>query len=141
MISDSTLNGWKTQRGAFFGRLLLEDIDGVEWKVAEAFGYVSLAGDCILVPAGFETDLASVPAIGRWLFPRSGRYNEAAVCHDWMYWTHFSGDRMKCDRLFREMMAYLGVGRIERNVMFMAVRVGGWGVWNRHVISGRIPSE
>lgn len=132
MSSDTVKTGWTATRGAFFGRLVLCDLDGVEWETAESFGYVSLDGDCILVPAGFRTDLASVPAIGRWLFPRSGRYNEAAVCHDWMYCTQMFQDRMKCDRLFREMMSYLGVGRIARNVMFMAVRVGGWGVWRRH---------
>lgn len=39
----------------------------------------------ITVPAGFLTDLASVPAFARMLVGRVGPHLEAAIVHDWLY--------------------------------------------------------
>lgn len=40
--------------------------------------------DTIIVPAGFETDFATVPAIVAWLIERFGTFTAAAVVHDWL---------------------------------------------------------
>lgn len=40
--------------------------------------------DVIHIPAGFRTDLASVPRIFWWLMPPTGVYEQAAVLHDWL---------------------------------------------------------
>lgn len=40
-----------------------------------------------IVPAGFTTDLASVPKFLWWILPPFGRHSRAAVLHDWLYTT------------------------------------------------------
>jgi hypothetical protein len=35
-------------------------------------------------PAGFRTDLATVPRVVTWLIPRFGVYTLAAILHDWL---------------------------------------------------------
>lgn len=41
----------------------------------------------MIVPPGFVTDLASVPDLAEPLLPRSGEYSNAAIMHDYLYWT------------------------------------------------------
>src|SRR5438093_7156274 len=38
----------------------------------------------VKVPAGFVTDLASVPVFLTWIFPRYGKYTKAAILHDYL---------------------------------------------------------
>jgi hypothetical protein len=104
----------------------------------------------ITVPKGFLTDFASVPRripfllpdfiakrlpvwvrwIGRigiplWLiFPPSGRYNKAAVVHDWLYRGKIV-DRFLADAVFRYLMKELKTPFWKRFIMFYAVRLGG----------------
>jgi hypothetical protein len=84
--------------------------------------------EVITVPAGFVTDFASVPW-GLWnLFPPLGRWARAAIVHDFLYETRglFGRySRSRCDDIFREAMAVVGVGKVQRNLMWAAVRVGG----------------
>lgn len=72
----------------FIGPLKLEDLgDGRRWRTLEEVCYEVGApgsGWAITVPAGFVTDLASSPWWTWWFMPPSGRYNRAAVVHDWL---------------------------------------------------------
>src|SRR5262245_38142541 len=43
--------------------------------------------DPFTVPAGFVTDLASIPRIFWSALPRDGEYAYAAILHDYLYWT------------------------------------------------------
>ena len=45
---------------------------------------VTLGGRSWTVPAGYRTDLATVPRIFWWAIPPTGAYEIAAVLHDWM---------------------------------------------------------
>lgn len=61
----------------------------------------------IIVPAGYETDFASIP---KWVLPmiidNKGRINDAAVPHDYGY-THLSKEgwsKRDVDRMFRDAM-------------------------------------
>jgi len=102
----------------------------------------------LVVPAPFETDLASVPRILTWLIPRYGRYTKAAVLHDY-FCTYFKQERIEllptpaqvaagtaaeeertsfdlqdrsdADELFRWTMRELGVGPTTRWYMWTAV--------------------
>jgi len=82
-----------------------------------------------VIPAGFVTDGASVPR-GLWnLFPPFGRYNKAALLHDWLY--QFGAmTRAQADWVFLEAMKELGVGFLTRWAMYSGVRAGGWVAWN-----------
>lgn len=74
------------------------------------------------IPAGFTTDLASVPRLPGmfWLF--GGKARRAAILHDFLYSTHYP--RRRADLVFR--MAMEGeVPTWARWIMWAAVRVGG----------------
>jgi hypothetical protein len=91
--------------------------DGKTWYLRRAFGYdvgTEGSGDTINVPIGFLTDFASVPRPLWWLFPRWGRYGNAAVVHDFGYWDQ-SRKRPEVDRIFLEGMTVLGVGWFTRS--------------------------
>lgn len=94
------------------------------WKTEHEFTY-TWGKYRITVPAGYVTDLASVPR-GFWnLIPKDGTYDQAAVLHDYIYGTH-SFDRKTCDRIFLEAMKELGVGWWTRGTIYNAVRAFGW---------------
>jgi hypothetical protein len=100
----------------------------------------------ITVPAGFVTDLASVPRWGWLIIPPDGPWVKAAIIHDYLYATGGTGiwkghepsmtrpqpySRRETDRIMREAMENRGVGRIARSIIYAAVRIGGgpgWGV-------------
>jgi len=75
------------------------------------------------VPAGYCTDFASVPRWLWWLFPPRGRWNRAAIVHDYLYERHV--DRFVADAMFRAGMKDLGVPWLPRLAMYYAVRLFG----------------
>ncbi len=78
-----------------------------------------------IVPAGFLTDLASIPRWATPIIPKLGHHLRAAVAHDWLY-EHDEGlKRIQCDDLFFDGMKLDGVSRSRRNIMYQAVRIGG----------------
>lgn len=96
-----------------------------KWLVWQEIRYAG-GGESYTVPAGFETDFASIPR-GLWnLFPPTGRYAPAAVLHDWMY-VEAVLTKADADRIFRESMKELGVPYWKRWVMWAAVRSFGKG--------------
>ena len=66
--------------------------------------------------------------------PFTGLYRKAALFHDYFYQFHVDGcggaiTRIEADRMFLEMMKFLGVARWRRNLIYFGVRVGGWASW------------
>ncbi len=116
----------------FRTKLWLEDTgDGEHWIVCAPFEYEStLLHGIVVVPVGAETDLASVPRLVRGMVPKSGKYSRAAVLHDAGYrgtLRTVTGERINlikplCDKLFLEAMELAGVGKVQRQLMFRAVR-------------------
>ena len=103
------------------------------WKVERGFRYYigeEGSDNYVDVPAGFETDFASVPRIFWIILPPAGEYTPAAVVHDSLYNTHLM-DRAKADRVFLEAMKVLKVPLWKRRIMYRAVRIGGGFVWSR----------
>lgn len=82
------------------------------------------SADVIRVPAGFVTDLASIPRVMWNLLPPHGRYAKAAIVHDYMY-ASASGPRAKADRIFFEAMRVLKVKMSVALLMYTAVRFFG----------------
>jgi hypothetical protein len=79
-----------------------------------------------LDPAGFVTDLTSVPAVFAWLVPRSGVHLPAALLHDALVAgpDQYRGpriERLEADRIFRDSMASLGTSLARRWLMWAAV--------------------
>lgn len=98
------------------------------------------------LPAGFETDLASVPKLFHWWIGPSD-LRAASLPHDLIYrcagclprhlyqvdgreqgqpWA-----RHAADRLFARLMREAGVSRPRRRAAYLAVRVFGWLIWRR----------
>jgi hypothetical protein len=86
--------------------------------------YSAVMGASVIVPAGFVTDFASIPAPGRILISGHGRDRWAAVIHDYLY--SIKHDRKQADAVFLEALECSGVNLMKRRVMYRAVRTGGW---------------
>lgn len=110
-----------------------------KWRTDRQFTYfvgTKISGIKIVVPKGFVTDLASVPWPASMLIPKSGRFNQSAVLHDFLYSkrgkvNNREYSRAKCDLIFLEAMQVLGVHWFKRKIMYRAVRLGGWAAWNK----------
>jgi hypothetical protein len=108
--------------------------DGQTWVLMREFGYdVGAEGsqDQITVPVGFETDFASVPRPFWAILPKWGKYGNAAVIHDWLYWEQGRA-RPTADAILLEGMAVLGVSAVVRHTIYTAVRLFGWLAWYRN---------
>jgi len=86
------------------------------WKLTWSLSY----GE-ILVPAGFETDLASVPRLF-WRIASPIDAIEPAIIHDYLCRNQI-GTRKEADRVFVYAMADYGVAWWRRTLMYVAVRV------------------
>lgn len=108
--------------------------DGSTWLILRPFGYdvgYEGSGDTVRVSTGFMTDFASIPRIF-WIFlPRWGKYGNAAVIHDWLYWTQ-NRTRKRADRIMLEAMEVLRVPRWKRFAIYSAVRTFGGLAWKRN---------
>lgn len=83
----------------------------------------------ITVPRGFVTDFASTPRAIWAVIPPFGRYQLAAVVHDYLYWEQ-GCTREQADKLFLKAMEESNVAPATRSVIFRSVRVGGGSAWN-----------
>jgi hypothetical protein len=88
------------------------------------------SGGEITVWKGFVHDFASIPRIARSIIPQMGNHNGPAVVHDFTYRHHWFA-RGHCDALFLAAMKVAGVNWLRRNIIYLAVRVGGWVAWNK----------
>lgn len=91
-----------------------------------------LRGD-VVVPAGYVTDLASVPKLPlAWLLA-GGTGAEAAVIHDFLYTVHTHAGlpitRKTADAVFREAIGASEDTNAPAGLMWLAVRIGGGGSW------------
>lgn len=102
------------------GRVIFRILDSFDYEVgAEGSGIK------IRVPAGFETDFASVPRFFWRLLPPWGRYGKAAVLHDFLYRKASGFSKVVGDAIFYEAMELLDVPWWKRYVMFLAVSYFG----------------
>ena len=105
--------------------------DGKTWIILNDFGYEigeEGSGNIINVPIGTYTDFASIPRTLWAVFPRWGKYGNAAVIHDWMYWDQ-SRSRKEADDIFLEGMEVLEVPKWKRRGIYSAVRMFGGIAW------------
>ena len=90
-------------------------------------------GFSVLIKSGFICDGASVPkrfwdSIGS---PYASRYLLAAILHDALCQAELL-ERYVCDAIFAEFMKDLGVSWLRRELMWIAVVIGGRFVWAKH---------
>ncbi|EEC0864570.1 DUF1353 domain-containing protein [Salmonella enterica subsp. enterica] len=113
---------------------ILEMLDHYLWRVHEPFEFYLSEdnSDVISVPAGFVTDLASVPRIFWALLPPDGKYAKAAIIHDYLY-DNALRTKKEADRIFLDGMTVLGVPKWKRTIMYWAVRLFGRGMYGQEV--------
>lgn len=90
------------------------------FELVEPLDYLTEGMAIIQVPAGFRTDLASVPRALWAIFPPHGRHSLAAILHDWLC---VKGDKRYADKVFDEALLSLGVTSWKRRAMVAAVRL------------------
>ena len=110
---------------------------GRMWALLEPLEYRVGSADSshmIEVPAGFRTDLASVPWFGRWLVSSWKGNAKAAVVHDYLYAAHgrrrYGYARSQADGVFLEALGVTGAKH--RWLMWAAVRLWGGTAWRRN---------
>lgn len=89
------------------------------------FRGVSAEGELVTltVPAGFITDLASVPRLPLAYWAFGNRARRAAILHDWLYSEGWPRDW--ADSMFYAAALAEGVPKAAAYAMWLAVRVGG----------------
>jgi hypothetical protein len=88
-------------------------------------------GPAVVVPAGFVTDLASIPRVFWSLLPTDGAYTFPAIVHDYLYWTQ-THSRETADKVFHFGMADMKVSSSVALAIYTAVRVGGESAWTNN---------
>lgn len=121
----------------FGSKLIVEDNDGFPFILHQDLVYFTKVGapagkiNKIVVPAGFKTDYASIPRFFWRVLPPVGKYDRAAVVHDYLY--HYNGvTRKQADDVLLEAMRVLNVPGWQCNAIYAAVRVGGWSPWKEY---------
>lgn len=108
--------------------------DGKTWVLIQPFGYEigeKGSGDAVDVKTGFMTDFASIPRILWVVLPKWGKYGNAAVVHDWLYWSQDRA-RAAADQVMFEAMSVLAVPAWQRYIIYWAVRAFGRIAWARN---------
>lgn len=101
--------------------------DPAQWRLLKPLIYQSDAAGCLVVPAGFVTDFASVPRLPLAFLLAGDTCHRAAVVHDWLYTAPVKFSRAVCDAVLREASAVSGVSWWRRWLVWVGVRVGGAG--------------
>lgn len=103
-----------------------EERDGIgEFRTYLPFwydiGYLG-SGNTVVVPAGFDTDLASIPWFARPFISISGRVAKPALLHDYL----LSRGDARADDVFEEALGVAGVVGWRARLMVASVRA--WSV-------------
>jgi len=80
-------------------------------------------------PAGFVTDLASIPRIFWSVLPTNGDYVYAAVIHDYLYWAQYT-TKDEADKILDLCMDDFGIGAVTRATIIGGVSVFGQRAWD-----------
>lgn len=107
-------------------RVRAEQVDDTVWRLLAPLVYLGRYG-FYAVPLGYLTDFASVPRLLWWAFPQSGRWNPAAIVHDWLITDGLEKGSVRItspqvDAEFRRVLRACDVGLIQRWLMWTAVR-------------------
>lgn len=96
-----------------------------EFRLYQAFSYDIGhlgSGNTVTVPAGYNTDLCSIPFYARAFIPLAGPLAKPALLHDWLI-DH--RDPRAAD-VFDEALVVAGVKHPLRWILVAAVRVHAW---------------
>jgi hypothetical protein len=110
---------------------------GAQRKRLEYELVAAIDGALLTIPAGFESDGASVPRVLWALYPPFGElYEPATWLHDFCYQHAESFDEAPMTRALADRLLYAGaIGcgfrRTGARNLWLGVRAGGWLPWRR----------
>lgn len=101
--------------------------------------YSAVLAQKITVPAGFEFDGESIPALLQWLVKRFGASKRGAAVHDYLY--RLGGYRLpngalqsvtrrQADDVYAELLKIKGLPAWRANARWLALRIAGRAAWN-----------
>jgi len=110
----------------------LKDDDRV-WVLDSPLIYVSDLFGKIEVPAGFETDFASVPRVPVAYMLFGDRAHRESVLHDYLYRidSRPPATFSEANAVFLEAMEVRGKSYFVRYAMYWGVVLGGWGSYHK----------
>lgn len=107
----------------------VDNTDDGRWILCGPLVYQSdVAGQTFTVPAGFHTDLASVPRLPLVFLLTGDSARKASVVHDYLYTTH-PVTRDVADAVLKEASLLTGVPKWRAWLMWAGVRLGGASHW------------
>jgi hypothetical protein len=111
-----------------------EEEDGRPRFITEAIFSVYINNKLFQIPVGVKFDYASIPRVF-WsiLIPNDPEYQAASLLHDTLYQAEVF-KRSFNDKLFLAAMVSTGVPKWKRNLMYIAVRMGGGFTYKKHLI-------
>ncbi len=87
---------------------------------------VNIDGNLLMIPKGFETDLASVPRVLWGIYPPNKfEYTSPAIVHDYLYACHNGYTRKEADDIFYSLLTEYGVSNYTALKFYMVVRFFG----------------
>lgn len=122
-------------KGNFVSPIRIEALDGGRtFKLLEPLKFQIAGQQCpmVTVPQGFVTDFASIPRIFWGFISPLDRTQAAAILHDYLYRIRWSNNRRLCDIVFLAAMEAGNVPGWKGNLIYRAVRMGGWWAWRKH---------
>jgi hypothetical protein len=99
------------------------------WELAEDF-IQNLDNETIKVPKSFKTNLASVPRLFWSIIPPFGKYSQASVIHDYLYFSKIYSKK-ESDKIFYKFMLQYGTYKWKAIVMYLAVKLFGSKAWQK----------
>lgn len=110
------------------GDLVIREEPPDRWVLQKSLTFLGNTGTEFTVPAGFVTDLASVPRLLSWLIPKTGSHNRAAVLHDLLWRVSkaaYGGDLMQSDGAIHLQIGDGRVLKLRPDVLVDPVDVDG----------------
>lgn len=109
--------------------LILQPLPDRKWLVVEPFSvHTDIAGP-FTVPAGFITDLNSIPRLW-WAISPATDYPEAGTVHDFLYARQYPRDG--ADTVYRELLTLLGMSPARVQSRYLALRLFGGLAYRQH---------
>lgn len=117
----------------FLAPLTVTELGEDRWMLNTPLPYQSdVLHHTVTVPAGFVTDLESVP---RWMpivyAILYGAAHAAGVVHDFLYTFQFTS-RQTADAVLYEAVVATGQPAWKAYVIWLGIRAGGWVAWKGH---------
>lgn len=113
----------------FTSKAEIEILDDNQYKLISPFEYHVgdyPSQDIIKVPAGFITDLTSIPRILWFILHPCGQWAKSSIIHDYLYSkSNTTKTRLEADKIFLEGLKVLKVPLVQRYVLYYAVRLFG----------------